>query len=61
MHFSGPIEQDTVGLAGQIVAYQPGTRLRGFEAFAPTRGDCITTPVTKSVGQLTLFAANQKN
>ena len=61
MHFSGPIEQDTIGLAGQIVAYQPGARLSGFEVFAPTHGDCITTPVTKSVGQLTLLATNQKN
>ena len=61
MHFTGPLEESTIGLTGQFVAYQPGARLTGFGIFEPGRGDCVTKPVTKSVAQSTLFATDQRD
>jgi len=47
MHFTGTYTETRIGLTGPVEASQPGARFSGPLVVAPTKGDCVTAPVTE--------------
>lgn len=48
-HFSGTYTESRLGHTGPVNASQAGARFTGHHVVVPTKGDCVTTPVTDAL------------
>lgn len=46
-HFAGTYTESRLGLTGPVNGSQPGARFTGGHVTVPTKGNCVTTPVTE--------------
>lgn len=48
-HFEGTFNESRMGLNGLVEGSEPGARFRGTYVVVPTRGDCVSTPITETL------------